>query len=211
MYESEIAEIYQKCNIRDFPIDCCAVVKALGFTLVSYGDLAESHAEYKRLCLYSSDAFTACGDMMICYNHKNSPRRIRFSLMHELGHYVLDTGDEDKADAFASNILAPPAVIIERRLNSAEKISSFFDMSIAASNHALISSLGYDVAAGAPIMMYFNSLRYESVLNRPRPARRKKSSLEQFYNERSIWLSQNYPHFNDLAFVKRDYDLLYQV
>lgn len=215
MYESEIVEIYRKCNIRDFPIDCYAIVKALGFTLVSYGDLAKNHEEYKLLCLCSGDAFTSFDDMMICYNQKNSRRRIRFNLMHEIGHYVLQTSDEDEADAFASGILAPPAVIIDRRFGSAEKISIYFDISIAAANHALIGSFYYDRSAGEQILDHFRPpLDLTELMAIPiRPEisikKREPSKRQLQFEERTAWLSKNYPRFADLAFIERDLDAFF--
>ena len=205
MYESEIVEIYRKCNIRDFPIDCYAIVKALGFTLVSYGDLAKSHEEYKLLCLCSGDAFTSYDDMMICYNQKNSRRRIRFNLMHEIGHYVLQTSDEDEADAFAAGILAPPAIIVKRKLNTAEMISDYFDLSIAASNRALIGSFHQDTAAGEQITAHFMPPVPEFIKRKSK----RNSVARQFYEEKAEWLSRNFQNLDELAFIRRDFELLF--
>ena len=75
--------------------------------------------------------------------------RIRFSLMHELGHILLDhkassVKNEDEADYFASCILAPRIMIHHLRLNNkyskvtADDIHDYFDISISASNRALM-------------------------------------------------------------------------
>ena len=40
MYESEILDVYKKCNVRRFPINCKEIARNLGFDLISYKDLA---------------------------------------------------------------------------------------------------------------------------------------------------------------------------
>lgn len=214
MYESEILGVYQECNIRKFPIDCNAIVRRLGFTLVSYKELAENNEEYRRLCLYSSDAFTWYGDqLMICYNHRINRRRIRFSIMHEVGHYILQTNNEDEADNFAAGILAPPAIILDRKICDAEKVSRYFDISITAANHAVMESHTYNQSDGGRIAGYFRSFMLDNdIFSYPiRPAAKKgiRTERERQFYERELWLAENYAGFAEMAFINRDLDAFF--
>ena len=213
MYESEILDVYKRCDVRSFPIDCRKIIRRLGYSLVSYGELASDHAEYKRLCLYSNDAFTVYDDRMVCYNHKANRRRIRFSLMHECGHIVLGTKDEDKADDFAANILAPPAIILDRDIIGADRVSRYFDVSVAAANHAVINTRGYDRSAGDRIAAYFRSfLREPDFLSVPvKPVIRKgrRTKRERLFDKREAWLAENYPGFGGMAFTERDLEAFF--
>ena len=213
MYESEILDVYKRCDVRSFPIDCRKIIRRLGYFLVSYGELASNHAEYKRLCLYSSDAFTVYDDRMVCYNHKANRRRIRFSLMHECGHIALGTKNEDEADDFAANILAPPAIILDRGIIGADRVSRYFDISVSAANHAVISTRGYDKSEGERITAYFRSfLRDPDFLSVPvKPVIRKgrRTKRERMFDEREAWLAENYDRFGEMAFVSRDIEAFF--
>lgn len=79
-------DVYKKCNIKNFPINCNEIIAGLGIPLRKYSDLSESKA--KKCLQVSNDAFTLHG--VIFYND-NFPHKERqlFSLMHEVGHIVL--------------------------------------------------------------------------------------------------------------------------
>lgn len=208
MYEAEILDVYRKCNIRNFPIDCEAIIRGFGFDLVSYEKLAKNHEEYKRLCLYSNDAFTSFEDRMICYNNRNIHTRIRFSLMHEIGHCVLQTDDEDPADIFAANIIAPPAIILHRKLKNADEISRYFGMSISAANNAVRGVRGYNIDDGADLIDYFRSFCLEtdfrSVPVVQKSVRRRRTKRMRVFEEREAWILDNVPEVHDLAFRARE-------
>lgn len=208
MYESEILDVYRMCNVRSFPIDCEVIVRGCGFDLVSYKDLAKDHEEYKRLCLYSNDAFTSFEDRMICYNNRIRHTRIRFSLMHEIGHCVLQTDEEDPADTFAANILAPPAIILAKKLQNADEISRFFGLSVSAANNAVRSIRGYNIIDGADLISYFRSFSLEtdfrSVPVMQKIVRKRRSKRMKLFEEREAWILENVSEVHDLAFRARE-------
>ncbi|QIB58188.1 ImmA/IrrE family metallo-endopeptidase [Blautia producta ATCC 27340 = DSM 2950] len=91
----------------------------------------------------SDDAFSDKILKVVFYNDKLCIQRIRFSLMHELGHFLLgheteSRENESEADAFAANLLAPEALIKYKNFHSAPSISSYFGISIAAANHIMM-------------------------------------------------------------------------
>lgn len=136
----QILDIYVEHCICLFPIDCFDLLERYGFTLKTYKQIEQDNIElFEVIKKYSDDAFRYC--KTIYYNSSQNPNRIRFSLMHELGHYILKhTGqtqeNEDEADFFASNILAPRAIMCNLNCNNAEDVHTVFEISYAAANRA---------------------------------------------------------------------------
>lgn len=134
-----ILEIYKKCQVTHFPIDCCRVIETLKIPLVRYSSVNEARRQHYHLI--SDDSFKFRG--MIYYNDL-SPHilRQRFSLMHELGHIMLrHTGNshenEEQADRFSSSILAPRIAIHKMNCRDAQQIHDTFQISYRAANRAL--------------------------------------------------------------------------
>ena len=137
-------EVFRKCNVHSFPIDCEDLLKHYGYRLFSYKELRDRSPELYSLSLgYSEDAFRAGASKIVAYNPDRPHGRIRFSLMHELGHHVLGhTGvsdqNEKEANAFASHILAPRMAIHYSRCKNANDVARLFDMSFEAADNAFI-------------------------------------------------------------------------
>ena len=140
-----ILEIYRKCNIKSFPFSCFQLLKDCGFDTRTYEYLEYKNRElYELCCLYSEDAFTYKDT--IYYNNNRPKGRIRFSLMHELGHIVLKhegayDWQEVEANTFASHILAPRIAIYYARCHCPEDVSRRFGLSPEASDYAYRSYL----------------------------------------------------------------------
>jgi hypothetical protein len=132
-------EVFKKCDVKTFPIDCINIITGLGIPLYKYSDLPEVKA---RKCLQvSNDAFTLQGVIFYNDNFPHTERQ-RFSLMHEVGHIVLNhegesSGNEIEADLFASNILAPRSIIWHLHFNSVKDICEIFNVSCMAANRIL--------------------------------------------------------------------------
>ena len=137
-------DVFRKCDIHSFPINCEDLLKHYGYRIFSYKELRDRNPELYNLSLgYSEDAFRAGASKIVAYNHNRPHGRIRFSLMHELGHHVLDhTGasdqNEKEANAFASYILAPRMAIHYSRCKNANDVARLFDMSFEAADNAFI-------------------------------------------------------------------------
>jgi hypothetical protein len=134
-----ILDVYETCNIKNFPIDCIDVIKKLKIPLYRYSELSEIK---ERECYkVSDDAFKLRGKI---YYNDSFPyiRRQRFSLMHEVGHILLShNGDtkenDDEANEFASHILAPRILIHKYDCRTVRHIYELFGLSYKASNRAL--------------------------------------------------------------------------
>lgn len=129
-----IASTFKKGNIASVPIDCFQLAEALQIKCISYSSLPE---EKQAACLeFSSEGFIL--DDSIYYNDLLLHKRIRFTIMHEIGHLILDHYDDDygisdlEANFFAKYILVPPILVyaIDRLGDiSEDKIRNIFDVS----------------------------------------------------------------------------------
>lgn len=137
-------EVFRKCDTHSFPIDCGDLLRQYGYRILTYNELLKKNSELYSLCMeYSEDAFRAGASKIVAYNPVRPHGRIRFSLMHELGHHVLGhTGasdqNEKEANAFASHILAPRMAIHYSRCKNANDVARLFDMSFEAADNAFI-------------------------------------------------------------------------
>ena len=139
--KQKIFEVYRDCDIHSFPIDCISILKHYNFRIITYQQVKEDNSElYYAISKYSKDAFRF--RMSIYYNSLNTDKRIRFSLMHELGHYILGhtsetLENENEADMFASNIIAPRVAIQHFDVMTADELHDIFGLSYSASNRTL--------------------------------------------------------------------------
>ena len=137
-------EVFRKCDVHSFPINCEDLLKHYGYRIFSYKELRDLNPELYNLSLgYSEDAFRAGASKIVAYNPDRPHGRIRFSLMHELGHHVLGHNEssdqnEKEANAFASHILAPRMAIHYSRCKNANDVARLFDMSFEAADNAFI-------------------------------------------------------------------------
>lgn len=142
LISDKVLEVYIECNIREFPIDCIRILQHYNFRLLTYKEIRESNPELHEMAKeFTNDAFQY--KKIICYNSSTIERRIRFSLMHELGHYLLghkETSRENEieADYFASCVLAPRAVVWKLWCPTADDIHNKYGLSYAASNRVLV-------------------------------------------------------------------------
>ena len=129
-----ILKVYRECGIKDFPIPCLDILRHYEFRTITYSRLKELNPEIYTLCVTASnDAFCDQRNRIIAYNEKAVLGRIRFSLMHELAHCVFEhTGEdpenEEIADCFSGNILAPRSAIMAAKMQRTSTCGSGFPM-----------------------------------------------------------------------------------
>ena len=139
MYEYDVYLTYRIAEIKAFPVDLYKISACAGYTVKSYTEYAEEAGiSMLTLLAFSKDAMTLRKEKLILLNEDKPDRRKRFSLAHELAHVILPTQNEDEADGFASELLAPSALIHAHRLASADEVKDFFGISIQASNRAIM-------------------------------------------------------------------------
>lgn len=134
---SKTLEVYIKCKVKSFPLNCISLMKHYKLKCKKYSDL--SQAKQAHCYLVSDDAFTL--NDTVFYNDTTNSSRIMFTLMHELGHKVLahtdylDKQSEFEANVFASNIIAP-RIAIHYSCKNYHDVMNIFGLSEEAANIA---------------------------------------------------------------------------
>ena len=131
-------DVFKTCKLKSFPVNCFALLDEYKLKYKTYS--SQSKKKREKCYIASDDAFTALG--VVFYNDEMPEGRIRFSLMHELGHKVLNhKGErierhEKEADFFASHILAPRMAIHYSKCKNHVNVAKQFDISLEAAQYA---------------------------------------------------------------------------
>ena len=119
-----VSVIIEKYNINKIPLNIFELAKKLGIRLVKYSEITEY--EFSELEKHGiskdSDGFYALANKKdklipyIYYNDQKDSGRIRFTILHEIGHYILghrQASDlaEAEANFFAKYFIAPPVLV----------------------------------------------------------------------------------------------------
>lgn len=137
-----IVNLYEKYNINSVPISGFEIANKMGISVIPYSSKNEQTQEmcYKE----SEDGFSIFknGKWHIFYNDKKKYGRINNTLLHEIGHVVLDhTEDSELAEKevnfFAKYALVPPVLVHKLRVSTPEEICRIFDVSYEAACYAL--------------------------------------------------------------------------
>ena len=134
-------------GIKSLPYNCFQLCKVLGIVLKKYSDQEQS--VQKELTEFSEDAFcytiveNGCAVRVIAYNDKMPEHRIRFSIMHEIGHIVLDHTEhsqlaEAEANFFAQYMLAPTPTLQYFLPLAASKVSFLYNISEECAKNVII-------------------------------------------------------------------------
>lgn len=156
-------EFLEQYKIKTFPIDPFEIIQTEKYGLMKYSELMQDyHCSLDKVCtcLRSSDGKTILESQYysIAYNDFKTDTRIRFTLMHELGHIYLNhlvdfektemlrdgklssglTKQEYKvleseANAFARNVLSPVSMFLTLKDKSIKNVSRTFGISPSAS------------------------------------------------------------------------------
>lgn len=133
-----ILSVYQKFEIKTFPINCMDILHAYGMKIETYSE--QKPAKYRHCLTYTGDAFSL--KKKVYYNDTKPIGRIRFSLAHEIGHIALQHGTprieehEDEADCFASYFLAPRMAIHYSGCKNQNDVAKRFHLSQEAALYA---------------------------------------------------------------------------
>lgn len=151
-------EFLEEYNINSFPIDPFLIIKKNHWGITTYSDLMKvfnCDRECVIQCLGSKDGYTQLdkSNYSIAYNDDDDyGNRIRFTLMHEIGHIYLNhltdfeatrlyrsslTKSENKvleneANAFARNVLVPTAMLEHLKDKRAKNVARRFGITPAA-------------------------------------------------------------------------------
>jgi hypothetical protein len=130
--------LFKRCEIKKFPFDCFEVLNELGIGYKKYSELS---AKKQAACYKCSDSAFRL-DLDIYYNDIETPQRIKFSLMHELGHIMLghtehSEQNEHEANFFSKNMLAPPITIHYAKTGGIKDVATLFDITPSFADNAI--------------------------------------------------------------------------
>ena len=118
--KNEVAYFLEDWEIHEYPIDPFEIFEKMEVPVIPYGELSEK--ERQRAISESEDAYTKFEHNsvpVVYYNEQKPYIRIRFSLIHELGHVVFwhkgcdKAKEEREANFFAGYIVAPIPLVIK--------------------------------------------------------------------------------------------------
>ena len=134
--EQAVLDLYDKADVRTIPFDVLTVASAIGIELVPYVSLSR---ETQRWAFkVSKDAYlvwdTDGRPAAIFYNSKMPSSRLKFSIMHELGHAILGHRQhselaEIEANAFTVVALCPLPLIEHYGIEDAQTLARVFEIS----------------------------------------------------------------------------------
>ncbi|MDO4605456.1 MAG: ImmA/IrrE family metallo-endopeptidase [Helcococcus sp.] len=138
-----IVELFIKYDVKCIPISGFELASKMGIRVVPYSSCAEE--KQKQLLKISEDGFfveKADNEFYIYYNDHQNYGRINNTILHEIGHIVLDhTEESELAEAevnfFAKYALVPPVLVHKLGLKTYYEISELFDVSLKAAIYAL--------------------------------------------------------------------------
>ena len=142
-----VADVIQDANISEYPFNVFLIAKKLDIIIIEYQSFSKEIQQ--KFLKQSEDGFSyyyhnkdGYNLPRIIYNKNNSEKRIKFTIMHEIGHLLLNHCDKDgtdelEANFFAKYILAPPIIINHLNLHDSVSISKIFDISTIMATYQL--------------------------------------------------------------------------
>ena len=140
--KGEVVALFERYDVRCIPISGFELAYKMGITLIPYSSLTARQQE--AVMRISTDGFymeDRYGNDIIYYNDDVSYKRMNMTILHEIGHCVLDhrgESEEEEAEAnfFAKYAAAPPPLIHRIKPERSEDIANFFCISYTAAVYA---------------------------------------------------------------------------
>ena len=143
--KGEVVALFERYDVRCIPISGFELAYKMGITLIPYSALTEKQRPAAMRIstdgFYMEDSF---GNDLIFYNDDDAIpyERTNMTILHEIGHCVLDhTGESDEEEAeagfFAKYAAAPPPLIHRIKPERPEVIANVFNISFEAACYAI--------------------------------------------------------------------------
>ena len=137
-----VVNLFVEYDVRCIPVSGFELASKMGIKVIPYS--AYSHAVQKLMLKESEDGFCVRRNdtNYIFYNDSRSYGRINYTLLHEIGHIILDhTEDSELAEKevnfFAKYALVPPILVHKLRIDNPTAIANAFDVSYECATYAL--------------------------------------------------------------------------
>lgn len=122
-----------------YPLDVWQLISNYGLKAVSYTKISEkNNCSFEDFTDISEFGFLLreknTSRAIIYYNDKQNDGTIRFTFVHELGHFLMDHFEDTKtnenlANCFARNLIAPVSICNTLSLTTSSKITEYFNIS----------------------------------------------------------------------------------
>ncbi len=140
--KGEVVHIFIKYKIKCIPVSGFEIASKMNITLIAYSGLSKKKLDAALRA--SEDGFLVekDGRCYIFYNDiGRSYERQNWTILHEIGHIVLDHAghgehEEDEANFFAKYAIAPPVLVHRIGAESPYDIYCMFDISYQAAIYA---------------------------------------------------------------------------
>lgn len=169
-YESiklKVVSLFQKYDICQVPIDCFEICSKMNIKLVPYSSLTKP-AIFKSIeisndgfCLLKSDSIQGLeiNKWHIFYNDNMIKERVRFTIMHEVGHIALDHTmhsqlAESEANFFAKYSLTPPPLVHKIQPEDYTDLIDAFEISSECAFYAMNNYINWLNNGGAKYKEY---------------------------------------------------------
>ncbi len=135
-------DLFYEYDVCCIPVNGFELATKMGIKVIPYSAIHESKRHL--FLIESEDGFsilTDTGEWRIYYNDEKCYRRINNTIMHEIGHIVLDhTQDSELAEKevnfFAKYALVPPVLVHKMQITDPSDIAKHFDVSYEAARYA---------------------------------------------------------------------------
>ena len=158
--EEEVINMLEECEVTHYPIDPFELAGKLRYVLCPYSSL--SHKKRQWAFGESKDGFSQLEEdlnemvrFVIYYNDLSEyKRRIRWTILHEIGHFYLGHHSlkhidkkvtEEEANHFAKYAIAPPPVVKHMGVRSANELRVVFITSQEAAEHSFEFYTGWRI------------------------------------------------------------------
>ena len=138
-----VVDTFEKYGVTCVPVNGFEIATRMGVRVIPYSskDMRKQILLFKKsedgFCVEKGD-----GEWLIFYNDCRDYGRINNTLLHEIGHIVLDHSEdselaEKEVRFFAKYALVPPVLVHKLNLKTAEQIAKVFAVSHEAAVYAL--------------------------------------------------------------------------
>lgn len=137
-----VVNMFVKYEVSCVPVNGFELATKMNIKITPYSAIAESKRHL--LLKKSEDGFCvekSTGEWFIFYNDEKDYGRINNTIMHEIGHIVLNHSEdselaEKEVKFFAKYALAPPVLIHKLKLKNVFDIANSFEISYEAACYA---------------------------------------------------------------------------
>ncbi len=138
-----VVDLFDKYDINCIPISGFEIANKMGIKVIPYSAKSD---KTRNLCLqFSEDGFSVLKNekWTIFYNDEKQYGRFNNTIVHEIGHIVLNhTEDSELAEKevkfFAKYALVPPVLVHRLKIDNPEDIEQIFNVSYEAAVYALV-------------------------------------------------------------------------